>query len=102
MIYVRTCSALREPYAPSPMTSKQSTNRPLVGKAVTYNRRGGPEVIEVTEREVRAPAANEVRIEVKAAAVNPTDILLRSNLSRPIDQAWLTVPGVEAAGIIES
>jgi len=84
------------------MTSKQSMNRALVGKAVTYNRRGGPEVIEVTEREVRAPAANEVRIEVKAAAVNPTDILLRSDFSRPIDQAWLTVPGMEAAGIIES
>jgi NADPH:quinone reductase-like Zn-dependent oxidoreductase len=87
--------------------SKQSTHGPLVGKAVTYNGRGGPEVIEVVEREVRAPAATEVRIEVKAAAVNPTDILLRaansrSNSSLLSDQPSLTVPGVEAAGIIES
>lgn len=90
--------------------SKQSTNGPLTaltGRAVTYKGRGGPEVIEIVEREVRAPAVNEVRIEVKAAAVNPTDILLRdpnyqSNLSRLNDRPSLTVPGVDAAGIIES
>jgi len=64
-------------------------------------------VIEVVKREVRAPGANEVRIEVKAAAVNPTDILLRasssrSNLRLPNDQPSLTVPGMDAAGVIES
>ena len=57
--------------------SDQSSNRPLAGKAVTYKALGGPEVIEIVERAVRAPAAGEVRIEVKAAAVNPTDILFR-------------------------
>src|ERR1700747_1522563 len=57
--------------------SDQSSNRPLTGKAVTYKSRGGYEVIEYVERTVRGPAVGEVRIEVKAAAVNPTDILLR-------------------------
>src|SRR6202007_1316110 len=57
--------------------SDQSSNRPLTGKAVTYKSLGGYEVIELVERTVRAPTAGEVRIEVKAAAVNPTDILLR-------------------------
>src|SRR5260370_22286946 len=57
--------------------SDQSSNRPLAGKAVTYKALGGPEVIEIVERTVRAPAAGEVRIEVKAAAVNPTHILFR-------------------------
>ena len=57
--------------------SDQSANRPLAGKAVTSKALGGPEVIEIVERTVRAPAAGEVRIEVKAAAVNPIDILLR-------------------------
>lgn len=80
--------------------SDQSSNRPLAGKAVTYKALGGPEVIEIVERTVRAPAAGEVRIEVKAAAVNPTDILLR-------DPGWPNmtsniVPGMDAAGIIES
>ena len=57
--------------------SDQSSNRPLTSKAVTYKALGGPEVIQFVERTVRAPAAGEVRIEVKAAAVNPADILFR-------------------------
>ena len=80
--------------------SDQSSNRPLTSKAVTYKARGGPEVIQFLERTVRAPAAGEVRIEVKAAAVNPADILFR-------DPGWphMTsniVPGMDAAGVIES
>ncbi len=87
--------------------STQSASGPLTGKAVTYKGRGGTEVIEIVQRAVRAPAANEVRIAVKAAAVNPTDILLRdpnfpSSLIRPVDQTSLIVPGMDAAGIIES
>jgi NADPH:quinone reductase len=46
------------------------------------------------------PGVGEVRINVKAAAVNPTDIGLRE---RGIpDQNWTVVPGMDAAGIIES
>jgi len=80
--------------------SDQSSNRPLAGKAVTYKRLGGYEVIEIVERTVRAPAAGEARIEVKAAAVNPTDILLRDPGFG--NQTSLMVPGMDAAGIIES
>src|SRR5260221_5171241 len=84
--------------------SDQSSNRPLAGKAVTYKALGGPEVIEIVERTVRAPAAGEVRIEVKAAAVNPTDILFRDpgfgdqfgGYTFPI------VSQIDAAGIIAS
>ena len=47
----------------------QSSNRPLTSKAVTYKTLGGYEVIEYVERTVRAPAADAVRIEVKAAGV---------------------------------
>ena len=69
-------------------------------QSLTYKSLGGYEVIEFVERTVRAPAAGEVRIEVKAAAVNPTDILFRepglANLTSHI------VPGMDAAGIIES
>src|SRR5438132_5811720 len=84
--------------------SDQSSNRPLAGKAVTYKALGGPEVIEIVERTVRAPAAGEVRIEVKAAAVNPTDILFCDPGFG--DQfggdTFPIVPGMDAAGIIES
>jgi NADPH2:quinone reductase len=73
---------------------------PAVGKAVTYLGRGGYEVIAVADRTVRPPEAGEVRIKVVAAAVNPTDILLRDpglgNLLPPM------TPGMDAAGIIEA
>lgn len=87
--------------------SKQPVNEPITGKAVTYKGLGGPEVIEVVTREVRAPAAGEVRINVMAAAVNPTDLLLRdphfqSNLIKANDPTARVVPGVDAAGIVES
>jgi NADPH:quinone reductase len=61
--------------------AEQSANRPLTSKAVTYKTLGGYEVIEFVERAVRAPAAGEVRIEVKAAAVNPTDLMFRDQAS---------------------
>jgi NADPH2:quinone reductase len=75
-------------------------HRPITGRAITYKRPGGYEVIEISERTVRPPGIGEVRINVKAAAVNPTDIGLRE---RGIpDQTWTVVPGMDAAGIIES
>jgi NADPH2:quinone reductase len=75
-------------------------HRPITGRAITYKRPGGYEVIEISERTVRSPGVGEVRINVKAAAVNPTDIGLRE---RGIpDQTWTVVPGMDAAGIIES
>jgi NADPH:quinone reductase-like Zn-dependent oxidoreductase len=77
----------------------RSANRSLTSKAVTYKGLGGYDVIEFVERTVRAPAAGEVRIEVKAA-VNPADLMFR-------DPGWPNmtsniVPGMDAAGVIES
>ncbi len=77
-----------------------SANQPLTGKAITYKGAGGYEVIEVLMRSVRPPAADEVRIEVRAAAVNPTDIGLRERGAG--DPSALAVPGMDAAGVIES
>jgi NADPH2:quinone reductase len=80
--------------------TEQSPHRPVTGKAITYKRPGGYEVIEISERTVRSPGVGEVRIQVKAAAVNPTDIGLRE---RGIPgQTWTLVPGMDAAGIVES
>jgi NADPH2:quinone reductase len=80
--------------------TEQSAHRPVTGTVITYKRPGGYEVIEISERTVRSPGVGEVRINVKAAAVNPTDIGLRQ---RGIpDQVWTVVPGMDAAGIIES
>ncbi len=77
-----------------------SSPRSLTGRAITYKRPGGYEVIELSDRSVRAPGIGEVRLTVKAAAVNPTDIGLRE---RGIpDQIWTVVPGMDAAGVVES
>ena len=39
----------------------------LSAKAITYEGLGGPEIIKIIDRSVRAPNTGEVRIRVKAA-----------------------------------
>jgi NADPH:quinone reductase len=69
-------------------------------RAVEIPQPGGPEVLRVAEREVRDPGPGEVRIAVRAAAVNPTDLGLRQRGAEGLDPPW--VPGMDAAGAIES
>jgi NADPH2:quinone reductase len=54
----------------------------------------------VLNRPVRDPGPQEVRIAVRAAAVNPTDIGLRETGVQGVDPPW--VPGMDAAGVVES
>jgi NADPH:quinone reductase len=84
--------------SPVPGDALEAAPRPVSGKAIIYTGRGGYEVIEVVERTVRAPAAGEVRIGVKAAAVNPTDIVLRD----PGRGDPPLTPGMDAAGLVEA
>src|SRR5207253_6014357 len=69
-------------------------------RAVTITKAGGPEVLTVTDRTVRAAGAGEVRIAVKAA-VNPTDILMREN-PEVYAKGSPGIPGMDAAGVVES
>ena len=69
-------------------------------RAVVIPKPGDPDVLEVADRPAREPADGEVRIAVKAATVNPTDIGLRARGGGPdLDPPW--VPGMDAAGVIE-
>src|SRR4051795_5414061 len=70
-------------------------------RAVTITRPGGPEVLTVADHPVRTARAGEVRIAVKAAAVNPTDILMRQNLD-VYAKGSPGIPGMDAAGVVES
>jgi NADPH:quinone reductase len=70
-------------------------------RAVTITTAGGPEVLTVTDHAVRAAGAGEVRIAVKAAAVNPTDILMREN-PEVYAKGSPGIPGMDAAGVVES
>lgn len=69
-------------------------------RAVVITKPGDLDVLEVADRPVRKPAAGEVRIAVKAAAVNPTDVGLRERGGGDLPAPW--VPGMDAAGIVES
>lgn len=68
-------------------------------RAVGITAAGGPEVLAVIEREVRDPGPGEVRIAVRAAGVNPTDIGLRER-GAELPAPW--TPGMDAAGTVEA
>ncbi len=70
-------------------------------RAVVITQPGDLDVLEVADRPAREAGAGEVRIAVKAAAVNPTDVGLRERGGGPdLPAPW--VPGMDAAGVVES
>ena len=69
-------------------------------RAVVITKPGDPDVLTVANRPARKPGPGEVRIAVKAAAVNPTDIGLRQRGGGDLPAPW--VPGMDAAGLVES
>jgi NADPH:quinone reductase len=67
-------------------------------RAVTIPRPGGPEVLEIADRPTPALAPGEVLIRASAAAVNPTDLLLRRTGDPANPPPW--IPGTELAGTV--
>src|SRR5690625_2947224 len=70
-------------------------------RAIGVHNPGGPEQLEVLDLPVPEPGPSELRIAVAAAAVNPTDTVLREGvradeLPRPL------VPGMDSAGVVEA
>ena len=70
-------------------------------KAVGFTEFGGPEVLGVHDLPDPHPGAGEVRIRVRAAAVSPTDISLRSGVFGVAGGHPPYVPGTDAAGVID-
>lgn len=70
-------------------------------RAVVITKPGDVDVLEVADRPAREPREGEIRIAVKAAAVNPTDIGLRQRGAGP-DLAPPWIPGMDAAGVVDS
>ncbi|MBO0851287.1 MAG: alcohol dehydrogenase catalytic domain-containing protein, partial [Pseudonocardia sp.] len=64
---------------------------------------GGPEALRLVELPDPEPGSDQVLIRVRAAAVNPTDTLLRSgaHASRLVGREPPFVPGMDAEGVIE-
>ncbi|OJV19670.1 MAG: zinc-binding dehydrogenase [Dyadobacter sp. 50-39] len=70
-------------------------------KAIVITQPGGPEVLQIQEREKPQPAASEVLIKVYAAGVNRPDVFQRKGNYPPPPGAPQDIPGLEVAGIIE-
>ncbi|MFJ2808563.1 NADP-dependent oxidoreductase [Kitasatospora sp. NPDC087271] len=72
-------------------------------KAIGVYDFGGPDVLRVLRLPEPQAGPGEVRIRVHAAAVNPTDIMLRSggHTSRMPGRRPPFVPGMDAAGVID-
>lgn len=70
-------------------------------KNVVVIKRGGPEVLQVTENDLRAPAAGEARIKVLATGVGGTDVNYRYGYS-PFSPKVPFVPGYEIVGVVDA
>ncbi|MGO4422622.1 zinc-binding alcohol dehydrogenase family protein [Streptomyces sp. MCAF7] len=72
-------------------------------KAIGVYDFGGPEALRVLELPEPQAGPGEVRIRVHAAAVNPTDVMLRTggHAVRLSDRRPPFVPGMDAAGVID-
>lgn len=66
-------------------------------KAVTFNGTGGPEVIEISDREVPTPQSDEILINVKGAGMNRPDIMQRKGMYNP-PPGVSDIPGLEISG----
>ena len=70
-------------------------------KSVIATKRGGPEVLQIIESDLREPATKEVRIKVLATGVGQTDINYRYGYS-PLSPKVPFVPGYEVMGIVDA
>jgi NADPH:quinone reductase-like Zn-dependent oxidoreductase len=70
-------------------------------KSVVVTRRGGPEVIQIVEKVLRAPAAGEARIKILASPVVRDDVAVRIG-NRPFAAKPPFVPGYAVVGEVEA
>ncbi|MEW2548842.1 NADP-dependent oxidoreductase [Streptomyces sp. NPDC047002] len=72
-------------------------------KAVALHRFGGPEVLEQVELPAPHAGPGEIRVRVRAAAVNAPDTAVRTGLfAAPGEEPpFPLVPGMEAAGVVD-
>ena len=67
-------------------------------QAITVNKPGGPDALQVVERDLPQPGPGEVLVRVLAAGVGPWDVHLRSG---ELPGSYPYIPGGEFAGLVE-
>jgi NADPH:quinone reductase-like Zn-dependent oxidoreductase len=70
-------------------------------KAVYFNQHGGPEVLQYGEIGTPEPAAGEVQVRLRAAALNRADLWVRQGWSG-LDLPMPHIPGADGAGEISA
>jgi NADPH:quinone reductase len=71
-------------------------------KAVVIRQPGGPEVLEIVERDRPEPGLGEIRVRVRASALNRADLLQRRGAYPAPPGVAPDVPGLEYAGEVEA
>ena len=68
-------------------------------KAIFFEKHGGPEVLQYGDQPAPEPGPGEVRIAVRAAALNHLDIFVRNGIPDvPLPQ----IPGADGAGVVDA
>jgi NADPH:quinone reductase-like Zn-dependent oxidoreductase len=68
-------------------------------KALYFEKHGGNEVLQFGERPVPEPGPGEVRVAIRAAALNHLDIFVRDGIPDvPLPQ----IPGADGAGVVDA
>lgn len=73
-------------------------------KAIGVEHFGGPDTLQVVERELPQPGHGDVRVRVLAVPVNPTDATFRSGGRKAEleDQDPPYIPGMDFAGVVDA
>jgi len=73
-----------------------------VMRAIVIARPGGPEVLELREVPTPAPSRGEVRVRVRASAINRADLLQRLGVYPAPPGSPPDIPGLEIAGEVDA
>ncbi len=73
----------------------------MKNRIVRFSEFGGPEVLSISNEEIKEPGENEVRIKVKALGLNQAEVMLREGryVGKPDLPSRI---GIEASGIVDS
>jgi putative PIG3 family NAD(P)H quinone oxidoreductase len=71
-------------------------------RAIAIERPGGPDVLKLVERPLPEPSRGEVRVRVRATAVNRADLLQRMGAYPAPADSPPDIPGLEIAGEVEA
>ena len=71
-------------------------------RAITITKPGGPDVLAVVDRPMPEPSRGEVRVRVRATAINRADLLQRMGAYPAPADAPPDIPGLEIAGEVDA